>query len=80
MTEIRNNIQINDFFSENTHYCRKIIEEKQEKLQELQKELRNNGSFMTKIERKKIQLDMKQTEKHITHYKKLLYSIWNKWR
>ena len=45
MTEITNNIQINDFFSENMHYCRKIIEEKQEKLQELQKELRNNGSL-----------------------------------
>ena len=35
---------------------------------------------MTKIERKKIQVEMKQCEKHITHYKKLQYTIYNKWR
>ena len=80
MTEIERKSEITDFFSENMHYCRTIIEEKQEKLQELQKELRNNGSFMTNIERKKIQVEMKQCEKHITHYKKLLYTIYNKWR
>ena len=80
MTEIANNREINEYFNGNIQYCRTIIEEKQEKLKELQKELIEQGSNLTKIERKKIQLDMKQTEKHITHYKKLLYSIWNKWR
>ena len=44
MAEIANNTEINEYFNGNMHYCRTIIEEKQEKLQELQKELRNNGS------------------------------------
>ena len=81
MAEIANNTEINEYFNGNMTFCRKIIEEKQRKLEELQKELRNNGSNLTKIERKKIQLDMKQCEKHISHYKKLLYSIYNtRWR
>ena len=80
MTEIETKSEINDYFNGNMSFCRTIIEEKQQKLKELQKKLIEESSNITKIERKKIQLDMKQTEKHITHYKKLLYTIYNKWR
>ena len=81
MAEIANNTEINEYFNGNMTFCRTIIEEKQQKVKELQKKLIEESSNMTKIERKKIQLDMKQCEKHITHYKKLLYSIYNtRWR
>lgn len=74
-----NNIENNDimrFFTNNMEEYSKIIETKEEKIQEEINTLREGN--LTKEERKAIQINIKSLEKIISHYKKLKYMLYNR--
>lgn len=75
------NTQNNDimrFFTNNMEEYSKIIDSKEEKIQEGIDKLREGN--LTKEERKGIKTNIKALEKVINHYKKLKYMLYNRKR
>ena len=75
------NTQNNDimrFFTNNMEEYSKIIDSKEEKIQEGIEKLREGN--LTKEERKGIKTNIKALEKVINHYKKLKYMLYNRKR